>query len=54
MIVGLTKNGKSCFFNHLLGKPMVGIQDSDDPQRIIYVPKPATSSVLGGYALMGS
>ncbi len=24
MIVGLTKNGKSCLFNHLLGRPMIG------------------------------
>lgn len=54
MIVGLTKNGKSCFFNHLLGKLMIGAQDPEDPQRVIYVPKPTVGLSAESYAVMGS
>jgi hypothetical protein len=52
MIVGLTKNGKSCLFNYILGRPMIGVADPNHSQRTVYAPPPGAHKE--SYAQMGS
>ena len=56
MILGLTRSGKSCLFNYILGKAMIGKQDPKQKRRrIIYdYDYKDTPDAADTYAQMGS
>ena len=54
MIIGLSRNGKSCFFNHALGRSMVGSVDPKNKQKVIYAPNLDSGLKVENYAEMGN
>jgi hypothetical protein len=54
MILGLTRSGKSCLFNYILGKALIGKQDPKQKRKRIIYDYDSKGTTDDSYAKMGS